>query len=86
MIPKWEFTDREKPRFLEYLKQWSTKPSHRSDGNWTQNHNQLIIKQELNHLLKLARWLSCVVSIICTVHLTVCSYHVTYAFQTESTL
>ena len=24
--------------------------------------------------------------LICTVHLTVCSYHVTYAFQSESTL
>ena len=27
--------------------------------------------------------MSCVVSTICTVHLTLCSYHVTYAFQSE---
>ena len=28
----------------------------------------------------------CCLVLICTVHLTVCSYHVKYAFQSESTL
>ena len=56
-----------------------------SDSNVIQNHNHLVRKQTLNHLAKLAKWLSCVVS-ICTAHLTVCYYHVTYEFQSESTL
>ena len=33
-----------------------------SDCNWTRTHNHLIHKQTLNHLAKLAKWLSCVVS------------------------
>ena len=32
------------------------------DCNWTRTHNHLVRKQELNHLTKLAKWLSCVVS------------------------
>ena len=54
------------------------------DCKETQTRNQLVRKQTLNHLAKLARWLSWV--FICTVHLTVCSYHVKYKFQSESTL
>ena len=57
--------------------------------NRTRTHNRLVCKQTLNHLVKLTKWLSCVVSTWnynCTVNLTECSYHVTYVFQSESTL
>ena len=55
-----------------------------SDCNWTRTHNQLVRKRTLNHLAKLAKnflndW-AVVWVLICTVHLIVCSYHVTYAF------
>ena len=33
-----------------------------SDTNGNQTHNHLVRKQTLNHLAKLAKWLSCVVS------------------------
>ena len=33
-----------------------------SDCNWTRTHNHLGCKQTLYHLVKLAKWLSCVVS------------------------
>ena len=33
-----------------------------SDCNWAGTHNHLVHKQTLNHLAKLAKWLSCVVS------------------------
>ena len=33
-----------------------------SDCNWTRTHNHLVHKPTLNHLAKLAKWLSCVVS------------------------
>ena len=33
-----------------------------SDCNWTRTHNHLVRKRTLNHLVKLAKWLSCVVS------------------------
>ena len=55
-----------------------------SDCNWTRTHNHLVRKQTLKHLPKPAKLLSCVVILICAVHLTVCSYHVTHAFQSES--
>ena len=54
-----------------------------SDCNWTQTHNHLVYKRTLNHLAKLAflnDWAVLWV-LICTVHLTVCSYQVRYAFQ-----
>ena len=44
-----------------------------SDCNWARTQNHLVLKRRLNHLAKL-------------VHLTVCSCHVTYAYQSESTL
>ena len=31
-----------------------------SDCNWTRTHNHLVLKRTLNHLAKLAKWLSCV--------------------------
>ena len=51
-----------------------------SDCNWTRTHNHLVRKQTLNHLVKLAKWLSWAVLwvLICTVHLTACSCHVTH--------
>ena len=49
-----------------------------SGWNWTWTCNHLVQKQILNHLVKLFNNYG--------VHLTVCSYHVTYAFQNESTL
>ena len=33
-----------------------------SDCNWTRTKNHLVCKQTLNHLAKLAKWLSCVLS------------------------
>ena len=56
------------------------------DCNWTRNQKHLILKQTqtLNHFTKMNRLLSCTVSAL--VSLTVCSHHVTYAFQSESTL
>ena len=58
-----------------------------SDCNWTWTHKHFICKQTLHHLAKLALndWAELWV-LICTMHLTVCSCHVTYAFQSESTL
>ena len=52
------------------------------DGDFFENSNRT-----LNHLAKLALndWTVFWV-LICMVHLTVCSCHVTYAFQSESTL
>ena len=57
-----------------------------SGSNGTQTHNHLVRKRTLNNLAKLVKWLSCVVSTICTVHLVVCYYYVAYGFQSESTL
>ena len=33
-----------------------------SDGNWTWTQNHLVPKRTLNHLAKLAKWLSCVLN------------------------
>ena len=53
----------------------------------TQSHNNLVHKRTLNHLTKLTvnGWPVFLV-LIYTKNLIVCSYHVTYAFQSESTL
>ena len=56
--------------------------------NGTRTYNHLVCKRTLNHLAKLPflnDWAVLGV-LICTVHLTVCSYHVTYAFQSKSPL
>ena len=45
-----------------------------SDCNGIRTHNLLICKQTLNHSAKLVKWLSCVVGLVCAVHLTLC-YH-----------
>ena len=58
-----------------------------SGCNWTRAQNLLILKLIINHLTKLTKGLNFVLSTyLCTVYLTVCSCHVTYAFQSESTL
>ena len=52
-----------------------------SNGIRTRNH--LVCQRAINHLAKLTKWLW---ALICTVHLTVRSYHATYEFQGKSTL
>ena len=51
---------------------------------WTKNH--LVHKQTLNRLVKLVNNWALLWVLTWTVHLTVCSYHVTHVFQSESTL
>ena len=61
------------------------------DHNGVRTHNQFVRKRTVNHLTKtglnitLNDWALLWV-LIYTVNLTVCYYHVTYAFQSESTL
>ena len=50
------------------------------DGNWTRTHNHLVHKRTLNHLANLGNDRAVLWVLFCMVHLTVCSYHVTYAF------
>ena len=70
----------------EILAQSRSKIWGLSDCNWTWTQNHLVRKLTLNHLSKLANdWVVFWV-LICTVHLTVCSCHVTYAFQSGFTL
>ena len=68
-----------------------------SDCNGTRTHNHLVRKGTLNHLIKLAFFFfyffyfflndrAVLRVLICAVHLTVSSYHVTCAFQIESAL
>ena len=54
--------------------------------NWTRTHSHLRLKGTLHPLAKLIKWLSCVVSTYLYVHLSVCSYHLTYVFQNKFTL
>ena len=49
--------------------------------NGIPTHNHLFCKRTLNHLANWPNWV-----LICTVHLTVCSYYVKYAFYNKSTL
>ena len=56
-----------------------------SDCNGTRTHDHIVRKRILNQLARLTKWLSCVVSTICMVHLIECSYRVMNAFQSEST-
>ena len=60
-----------------------------SDCNGTQTHNELLHERSLNYLAQLIKWLNWSLKLrvlICTMHLTVCSYHVMQAFHSESTL
>ena len=57
-----------------------------SDCSRTRTHNHWVHKQTLNHLAKLAKWLSCVLSTYLYGALTVYSYYIMYKSQSESTL
>ena len=52
-----------------------------SYNNGNRTHKHLVRKWTLNHLAITVSWV-----LICTVYLTACYYHVTYAPQSESTL
>ena len=54
--------------------------------NGIRTDNHLVRKGTLNHLAKLANNWAVLWVLLCAVHLTVCSYHVTYVFQSESTV
>ena len=56
------------------------------DCNWTRSHCHLVCKRTLNHLAKFLNNWAVLWVLMCTVHLIVCSYHVTYPFQWESRL
>ena len=57
-----------------------------SGSNGIRTHNHLVCKRTRNHLVKLVNDLAVLWVLICTVHLGVCYYHVTYGFQSKSTL
>ena len=57
-----------------------------SDCNWTRTQNQLIRKQTLTYLAKLAKWLSCVVSTYLNGAFDCIFLSCQYAFHRESTL
>ena len=56
-----------------------------SNGNRILTNSHLFLKQTLNHLAKLTKCRAVLWVLICTGHLTVYSYHVTYVFQSEYT-
>ena len=55
------------------------------DSNEIRTQNSLVRKQTLNHLAKLVKWLSCVVSTYLYGAFDGMYYYVTYAIQSEST-
>ena len=57
-----------------------------SDPSWTRTQTHLGCKRTLNHLAKLTKSLSRVLSTCLYGKLTICSYLATYVFQSESTL
>ena len=57
-----------------------------TDCNWTRTDNHLVYKRTLNHWQNWPNNWAVLWLLICTVHLTVYSYHVMYAFQSESIL
>ena len=66
---------------IDKISLWIVTSAIISDCNWTRTHNHLVHKRTLDYLIKLAfnNWAVLWV-LICTVHLTAYSYHVTYAF------
>ena len=70
----------------EHLVQNRCSNSSLSVSSRIQFDNHLNCKQTFNNSAKLAKWLSCVTSTTCMVHLTVCYYQVTHMFQSASTL
>ena len=57
-----------------------------SDCNWIWTQNHLVRKWTLDHLPNCSNDWAVLWVLICTMHLTVCSLHVRYTFQSESTL
>ena len=57
-----------------------------SDCNWTRTHNHLVRKRIPTIWPNWLNDLAVLWELICTVHLTICSCHVTCAFQSESSL
>ena len=52
-------------KFCDYfcrLYSLMNRPCYCSDCNWTRTQNHLVLKRTLNHLAKLTKWLSCVLS------------------------
>ena len=56
------------------------------DYNGTRTHKHLVRKRTLNHLAKLAKCSSCVVNTYLYGAFDLCSHHITYLLQSESTL
>ena len=48
--------------YFEISKNYQNEKLGKNECNWTRTHNHFVHKQTLNHLAKLAKWLSCVVS------------------------
>ena len=57
-----------------------------SGCNWTRTHNHIVLKRTHNHLPQLTKDWAVFWVLICRVHLTTCSCHITYAVRSESTL
>ena len=57
-----------------------------TDCNWAQTHKHLVHKQTLNHLAKLAKWLSCVASTCLCEAFDYKLFSCYYEFHSESTL
>ena len=55
-----------------------------SDSNGIPTQIHLVRKRTKKYLAKLANDSSVLWVLICTLHLAVCYYHITYAFQSES--
>ena len=59
-----------------------------SDCNWAQTHKPLSLQTNTQPFSQISLFLNdwaMLRVLTCTVHLTVCCYHVTYTFQSEST-
>ena len=72
--------------FKELLARSRRKIYSLSDCNRTQIHSHLVHKRTLNHIANWANDWAVLRVLISTVHLTICSYHVTYVLERESSL
>ena len=68
--------------YLNYVEHFLNLASTVTGSNEIRAHNQLVHKQILNHLAKLPfnGW-AVLWDFICTLHLSICYYHVTYCFR-----
>ena len=74
-------------KFLESQRTLFLKEAQNIKFKWTQqdsNQNHRVQKQKLNHLVKLIKWLNCVMSTYIHGTFDCCSHHVRYASQSES--